>query len=61
MNAQLPMPVSAPFTTAQKSTIRNLVRRAARAEIMPRFRKLDLGDISEKSGPMDLVTDADFF
>ena len=59
MNAQLPMPVSAPFTAAQKTTIRNLVRRAARAEIIPRFRKLDLGDISEKTGPLDLVTDAD--
>ncbi len=59
MNAQLPMPISAPFSQAQKSTIRNLVRRAARAEILPRFRKLDLGDISHKSGPLDLVTDAD--
>lgn len=59
MNAQLPMQISAPFTTAQKATIRNLVRRAARTEILPRFRKLDLGDISEKTGPMDLVTEAD--
>ena len=59
MTAQLPMPISAPFTKAQKTTIRNLVRRAARAEIMPRFRKLDMGDISEKSGPTDLVTEAD--
>ena len=58
-NAQLPMPVSAPFSAAQKTTIRNLVRRAARAEIIPRFRKLDLGDINEKAGPLDLVTDAD--
>ena len=55
----LPLPISAPFSTAQKSTIRNLVRRAARAEILPRFRKLELGTISEKSGPSDLVTDAD--
>lgn len=61
MNAQLPMKVSAPFTKAQKATIRNLVRRAARTEILPRFRKLDLGDISEKTGPMDLVTDADVY
>lgn len=59
MNAQLPMPISAPFTNAQKSTIRNLVRRAARSEIMPRFRKLDQGDIAEKTGALDLVTDAD--
>lgn len=53
------MPISAPFTKAQKTTIRNLVRRAAKAEILPRFRKLDRGDISEKSGPTDLVTEAD--
>lgn len=59
MDASLPMPVSAPFTRAQKTTIRNLVRRAAKAEILPRFRKLDQGDISEKSGPTDLVTEAD--
>lgn len=59
MNVNLPLPVSAPFSNAQKVTIRNLVRRAARAEIMPRFRKLDMGQISEKSGPLDLVTDAD--
>lgn len=59
MNASLPMPISAPFTKAQKATIRNLVRRASRAEILPRFRKLEKGDISEKSGPTDLVTDAD--
>ena len=51
MNMQLPMTVSAPLSTAQKTTIRNLVRRAAKAEILPRFRKLDLGDISEKTGP----------
>ena len=59
MDASLPMPISAPFTKAQKTTIRNLVRRAAKAEILPRFRKLDSGDISEKSGPTDLVTEAD--
>lgn len=59
MDASLPMPVSAPFTRAQKTSIRNLVRRAAKAEILPRFRRLDQGDISEKTGPMDLVTEAD--
>ncbi|MEP3637664.1 MAG: inositol monophosphatase [Paracoccaceae bacterium] len=56
---QLPMPVTAPLSASQKTTIRNLVRRAVRAEITPRFRKLDSGQISTKSGPEDLVTEAD--
>ena len=45
MTAQLPMPVTAPLSQAQKSQLINLVRRAARAEIMPRFRRLDAGEI----------------
>ncbi len=36
-----------------------LVRAAARAEIMPRFRNLAAGDVLAKSGPLDLVTVAD--
>ncbi len=32
---------------------------AAAAEIMPRFRRLGAGDIRTKSGPMDVVTEAD--
>ena len=36
-----------------------LLRAAARSEIMPRFRKLQPGMIREKSGPTDLVTEAD--
>jgi len=36
-----------------------LLRTAARAEIMPRFRQLEAGAIRTKSGPLDLVTDAD--
>lgn len=59
MNAQLPLPVTAPFTRAQRASLQNLVARAAQAEIMPRFRKLDAGQISTKSGPRDLVTEAD--
>jgi fructose-1,6-bisphosphatase/inositol monophosphatase family enzyme len=59
MTSALPMPVSAPFTKAQQAMIRNLVRRAARAEILPRFRRLDAGDIKSKSDPTDLVTEAD--
>ena len=36
-----------------------LLRDAARAEIMPRFRRLGEGAVRAKSGPLDLVTDAD--
>ncbi|MGX9355270.1 inositol monophosphatase family protein [Roseobacteraceae bacterium S113] len=57
--SQLPMPIPAPLTRAQKTQLLNLVRRAARAEILPRFRKLDMADIQTKSGAMDLVTEAD--
>lgn len=59
MNAQLPLPITAPFTKAQRANIANLVARAAQAEIIPRFRKLDSGAISTKSGPNDLVTEGD--
>ena len=55
----LPIPVSSPLTHAQKAALINLVRRTAKAEIMPRFRNLASGDISTKSGPEDLVTEAD--
>ena len=36
-----------------------ILRDAARTEIMPRFRRLSAGDIRTKSGPLDMVTDAD--
>ncbi|MBR0679040.1 inositol monophosphatase [Roseomonas eburnea] len=36
-----------------------LLREAARAEILPRFRRLAQGAVRAKSGPLDLVTDAD--
>ncbi|UFN50689.1 inositol monophosphatase family protein [Roseomonas sp. OT10] len=36
-----------------------LLREAAGQEIMPRFRRLAEGAIREKTGPLDLVTDAD--
>lgn len=58
MTDTLPMPISS-LTKAQRTTIVNLVRRAARAEIMPRFRSLSTHQVSEKNGPHDLVTDAD--
>lgn len=59
MKDTLPMPVTAPLSSAQKAQIRNLIRRAARAEILPRFRTLDQGDIAIKSNANDLVTEAD--
>lgn len=59
MSDQLPMPIPAPLTKAQKTQLLNLVRRAARAEILPRFRKLDVLEVQTKSGAMDLVTAAD--
>jgi fructose-1,6-bisphosphatase/inositol monophosphatase family enzyme len=55
----LPAPVAPPITPAQRMQIINIVRRAARAEIMPRFRRLSDGDIRTKSNASDLVTDAD--
>ncbi|MGR3632359.1 MAG: inositol monophosphatase family protein [Limimaricola soesokkakensis] len=36
-----------------------ILKAAARAEILPRFRRLGAGDIATKSGPDDLVTEAD--
>ena len=36
-----------------------LLRDATRAEILPRFRRLAAGAVRAKSGPLDLVTDAD--
>lgn len=59
MTDSLPMPVTAPLTSAQRMQLFNLVRRAARTEIMPRFRKLASYQIGEKTGPQDLVTEAD--
>ncbi|MCH2165133.1 MAG: inositol monophosphatase [Marinovum sp.] len=59
MTDQLPMPIPAPLTKAQKTQLLNLVRRAARAEILPRFRKLDLAEVQTKTGALDLVTAAD--
>jgi fructose-1,6-bisphosphatase/inositol monophosphatase family enzyme len=37
----------------------DLLRRAAKAEILPRFRRLGSGDVRSKSEPADLVTEAD--
>ena len=55
----LPAPLPAPVSPAQQQLILNVVRRTARAEIMPRFRALSDGDIQTKSRADDLVTAAD--
>ena len=43
----------------QWAEVVQVLRAAARAEIMPRFRKLPPGAVRTKSGPNDLVTEAD--
>ena len=58
MNQTLPQTVTL-LSQAQRSSLINIVRRAAKAEIMPRFRNLSAGQISTKSAPDDLVTEAD--
>ncbi|WP_425071590.1 inositol monophosphatase family protein [Sagittula sp. S175] len=57
--ATLPMTVTAPLTMAQRAQVLNLVRRTARAEILPRFRKLSTHEVATKTGIHDLVTEAD--
>ncbi|WP_419897024.1 inositol monophosphatase family protein [Roseomonas sp. USHLN139] len=47
------------FTTTEASALAETLRDAARSEILPRFRRLTPGAIRAKSGPLDLVTDAD--
>ncbi|WGW04786.1 inositol monophosphatase family protein [Tropicibacter oceani] len=59
MTDSLPMPITAPLTKAQRTQLITLVRRAAKAEILPRFRMLASHQIDTKSGPQDLVTEAD--
>ncbi len=59
MTDSLPIPLTSPLSRAQRRTLVNLVRRAARAEVMPRFRTLGHADIAAKTTPHDLVTEAD--
>ncbi|MFF3511733.1 inositol monophosphatase family protein [Streptomyces sp. NPDC002573] len=47
------------FLARHASDVEEAVRAAAATEIMPRFRRLAAHEIDEKSGPHDLVTDAD--
>jgi fructose-1,6-bisphosphatase/inositol monophosphatase family enzyme len=49
----------ASFTVRQAEELDLLLRAAARREIMPRFRKLGADAVRAKTGPLDLVTDAD--
>ncbi len=48
-----------PFTTKDALIVAELLRNAARAEILPRFRNLAEGSIRQKTSVLDLVTDAD--
>lgn len=59
MTDTLPIPLTAPLTRAQQSRLINLVRRTAKAEILPRFRKLDATQTRAKTTRFDLVTEAD--
>lgn len=47
------------FDRRVATDIAELLREAARTEIMPRFRRLAAGAVRTKTGPLDLVTDAD--
>jgi fructose-1,6-bisphosphatase/inositol monophosphatase family enzyme len=47
------------FTHRDLAELALLLRVTARAEIMPRFRRLEAGTVRTKSGPLDLVTEAD--
>jgi len=59
MTDSLPIALSAPLGPAQQNALINLVRRAARTEVMPRFDATARIAAAEKSGPRDLVTEAD--
>jgi len=47
------------FGLTDLAALVELLRMAGRSEIMPRFRRLGANDVREKSGPLDLVTEAD--
>lgn len=59
MTDALPIALSAPLGHAQQNALINLVRRAARTEILPRFRAVTRAEAVTKTGPRDLVTEAD--
>ncbi|KAA0930223.1 inositol monophosphatase family protein [Streptomyces apricus] len=47
------------FLAHRTADVEAAVREAAATEIMPRFRRLAAHEVDQKSGPHDLVTDAD--
>ncbi|MDQ1035178.1 fructose-1,6-bisphosphatase/inositol monophosphatase family enzyme [Streptomyces sp. V3I8] len=47
------------FLAHRTADVEAAIRRAAATEIMPRFRQLAAHEVDQKSGPHDLVTDAD--
>ncbi len=47
------------FSRSDTMTVAELVRTAAQAEILPRFRNLSAGAVRTKTSHLDLVTDAD--
>jgi fructose-1,6-bisphosphatase/inositol monophosphatase family enzyme len=47
------------FSTSQARTVARILREAARAEILPRFRDIEAANVRQKSSHLDLVTDAD--
>ncbi|MEU1328688.1 inositol monophosphatase family protein [Streptomyces sp. NPDC005865] len=47
------------FLTHGVRDVEDALRKAAAAEVMPRFRRLAEGDVVQKSGPHDMVTVAD--
>ncbi|MDF3148985.1 MULTISPECIES: inositol monophosphatase family protein [unclassified Streptomyces] len=47
------------FLAQHSADVEEAVRKAAAAEIMPRFRQLSAHEVDQKAGPHDLVTDAD--
>ncbi len=59
MSDNLPATLPRAITPAQQNHVLNIIRRAAKAEIIPRFRSLSAADIATKAHPDDLVTAAD--
>ncbi|MFM7366066.1 MAG: inositol monophosphatase family protein [Cuspidothrix sp.] len=47
------------ISAGQADDVALLLRTASRAEILPRFRRLGADAVRSKTGPLDLVTDAD--
>ncbi len=47
------------ISASQAADLALLLRAASRAEILPRFRRLGADAVRSKTGPLDLVTDAD--